>query len=407
MANDYFIHLDNIIPKGSRATAAQVNNIADEIAVGLDKLPTESELKQGELNYSTDTGIANAYVITLGYVPTLTDGLKVAVKVTNANTGSCTLDVNATGEKALKHADGVDLAEGDLVDGQIFESRYDGTEYRIIAKESSAAGIKTLYESNSDTNEYTDAEETKLAGIETAATADQTAAEIKTAYESNTDTNEYTDAEKTKVGTVETDANNYSHPSHTGDVTSSGDGAQTITNNAVTLPKMADMATASFLGRLTAGTGDPQVLSAASARSILNIENGSTADQTNAEIRAAVEAATDSNVFTNADHTKLDKIYHGRMIAGSLTVHGGSGFTAAIGATTLEITHNFGTQNYSVQMTLDSISLPGVSLIAMIVPVKDTVGDKFEVYIIDESGNDITTSTGSPAVAFNFTLMVD
>ena len=38
------------------------------------------------------------------------------------------------------------------------------------------------------------------------------------------------------------------------------------------------------------------------------IESGATADQTNAEIRAAVEAATDSNVFTDADHTKLSGI---------------------------------------------------------------------------------------------------
>jgi hypothetical protein len=38
------------------------------------------------------------------------------------------------------------------------------------------------------------------------------------------------------------------------------------------------------------------------------IESGATADQTNAEIRAAVEAASDSNVFTDADHSKLDGI---------------------------------------------------------------------------------------------------
>ena len=38
------------------------------------------------------------------------------------------------------------------------------------------------------------------------------------------------------------------------------------------------------------------------------IEASATADQTDAEIRAAVEAATDSNVFTDADHTKLDAI---------------------------------------------------------------------------------------------------
>ena len=38
------------------------------------------------------------------------------------------------------------------------------------------------------------------------------------------------------------------------------------------------------------------------------IETNATADQTNAEIRAAVEAATDSNVFTDADHSKLNAI---------------------------------------------------------------------------------------------------
>ncbi len=38
------------------------------------------------------------------------------------------------------------------------------------------------------------------------------------------------------------------------------------------------------------------------------IEASATADQTNAEIRAAVEAASDSNVFTDNDHTKLNNI---------------------------------------------------------------------------------------------------
>ena len=41
------------------------------------------------------------------------------------------------------------------------------------------------------------------------------------------------------------------------------------------------------------------------------IEAGATADQTNAEIRAAVEAASDSNVFTDADHSKLNAIEAG------------------------------------------------------------------------------------------------
>jgi len=42
-----------------------------------------------------------------------------------------------------------------------------------------------------------------------------------------------------------------------------------------------------------------------------NIEAYATADQTDAEIRTAVENATDSNVFTDADHTKLNGIESG------------------------------------------------------------------------------------------------
>ena len=45
---------------------------------------------------------------------------------------------------------------------------------------------------------------------------------------------------------------------------------------------------------------------AAQGSKVDGIEASATADQTNAEIRAAVEAATDSNVFTDADHTKLN-----------------------------------------------------------------------------------------------------
>ena len=56
------------------------------------------------------------------------------------------------------------------------------------------------------TASYTTAEETKLSGIETGATTDQTAGEIKTAYESNSDTNAFTDADHTKLDGIEASA---------------------------------------------------------------------------------------------------------------------------------------------------------------------------------------------------------
>jgi len=55
------------------------------------------------------------------------------------------------------------------------------SQWTIVNKDLNAASIKTSYESNPDTNAFTDAEQIKLSGIETGATADQTAAEILTA----------------------------------------------------------------------------------------------------------------------------------------------------------------------------------------------------------------------------------
>ena len=60
-----------------------------------------------------------------------------------------------------------------------------------------AAQIKTLNESNADTNAFTDADEAKLDGL-----TNETPATIKSAYESNTDTNAFTDAEQTKLAAL-------------------------------------------------------------------------------------------------------------------------------------------------------------------------------------------------------------
>ena len=64
---------------------------------------------------------------------------------------------------------------------------------------------------------------------------------------------------------------------------------------------------------VTSGTVDGRDVSADGTK-LDGIEAGATADQTNTEIRAAVEAATDSNVFTDADHTKLNGIATGAEV---------------------------------------------------------------------------------------------
>ena len=94
----------------------------------------------------------------------------------------------------------------------------------------------------------------------------------------------------------------------TGDVTSSNR-ATTIANDAVTYAKMQNVsATNVVLGRDSAGAGVVEEISAANLRTIINVEDGATADQTKGDIDALGIAAT-----TAVSLTAGDKIIDGNL----------------------------------------------------------------------------------------------
>jgi hypothetical protein len=70
----------------------------------------------------------------------------------------------------------------------------------------SDADVRAAVEAASDSNVFTDADHSKLDGIEANATADQTASEIRTLVESATDSNVFTDADHTKLNAIEDNA---------------------------------------------------------------------------------------------------------------------------------------------------------------------------------------------------------
>lgn len=131
----------------------------------------------------------------------------------------------------------------------------------------------------------------------------------------------------------------------TGDVTGSGTGsfAVTIANGVVTLAKMANVATGTILGRITASTGNVEVLSAANVKSILslgNVENtalstwtGSTNITTLGTITAGTWTGTPvGNAYIATALT--GKTYNGLSVTastGTLTVENGK--TATISNT--------------------------------------------------------------------------
>jgi len=139
-----------------------------------------------------------------------------------------------------------------------------------------ASEIRTLVESASDSNVFTDADHTKLNAIEANATADQTNSEIKTAYEANSDTNAFTDAEKTKLSGIETGAT-------------------------------ADQSNAEIKTAYEANS-NTNAFTDAEKTKLAGIEASATADQSNAEIKTAYEANSDTNVFTDAEKTKLGNL---------------------------------------------------------------------------------------------------
>ena len=100
------------------------------------------------------------------------------------------------------------IVVGGTVDGRDVAAdgtKLDGIETGATGDQTDAE-IRTAVENANDSNVFTDADHTKLNGIETGATADQTNAEIKTAYEANADTNEFSDAEQSKLAGIETAA---------------------------------------------------------------------------------------------------------------------------------------------------------------------------------------------------------
>lgn len=81
-----------------------------------------------------DSGVANAYVVTLAPAPSAyTDGMELEFKPTNDNTGASTINVNGLGAKNIKRIDGTNPAAGDLKTGKFVRVRYDGIEFQILS----------------------------------------------------------------------------------------------------------------------------------------------------------------------------------------------------------------------------------------------------------------------------------
>jgi len=236
------------------------------------------------------------------------------------------------------------------------------------------AEIKTAYENNSDTNAFTDSEKTKLSGIETSADVTD-ATNVASAgavmdgdFTSNgfmkrtgagsytVDTNTYLtavpsgylqnvsedsspqlganlDVQTNEITTSTSNGNIKLNPNGTGVVEIKGDGTSSGTvgtlqlncsnnNHGVKIASPPHSAGASYTLTLPNTDGNANQVLKTDGSGGLDWVDQTTDTNTqlsNAEVRTAVEAASDSNVFTDADHTKLDGLVSNATHTGEVT----------------------------------------------------------------------------------------
>ena len=179
----------NLVFEGStdddNETTLAITNPTDDRTI---TLPDRS----GTVITSGDTGTVTSTMITDGTIVNADVNASAAIDGTkiSPNFGSQNIVTSGT-------VDGRDVsADGSKLDGIDAGAKDDQT----------AAEIRTLVESASDSNVFTDADHSKLNAIEASATADQTDAEIRTAVENATDSNVFTDADHSKLNAIEANA---------------------------------------------------------------------------------------------------------------------------------------------------------------------------------------------------------
>ena len=135
---------------GNTVGASEWNQLADidNLVINSGQTPSASNLDQlaiASARYSsggqffTDSGTANAYVLTpvspfkspvsSGAGEGYFNGMIIIFRAGNANSGASTINVNSAGVKNLKKANGTDVATGDILTTRDVSFRYDGTNF--------------------------------------------------------------------------------------------------------------------------------------------------------------------------------------------------------------------------------------------------------------------------------------
>ncbi len=150
--------------KGAALSAANHDQNIESLSGTVDaKTSTPYKVLYTDQNKTIEVTSAGAFTLQLDAIATLVgsggvDTTKFRVKIKNLGTGTVTVSPN--GSETIDGAASYAVEQYEFVEIQVNAA---GLGWNILSSLYTAARIKTLYESNSDTNEFSDAEQTKLA----------------------------------------------------------------------------------------------------------------------------------------------------------------------------------------------------------------------------------------------------
>lgn len=134
MSNDYFDASSVDVPAGSRARSSQVDDVSEAVESAFDLLPDATDVSDGKINWGTDAGVADAYVVTSSKgLSAYSAGCRVAFLAGNANTGAATINVDGLGVKSITQADGNVLGAAEINTANPVVLIYNGATFRLVA----------------------------------------------------------------------------------------------------------------------------------------------------------------------------------------------------------------------------------------------------------------------------------
>ena len=295
------------------------------------------------------------------------------------------------------------IAVSGTVDGRDVASdgsKLDGIESGATADQT-AAEIRALVESASDSNVFTNADHSKLNGIESGATADQTAAEILTAIKTVDGSGSGLDADTLDGAQPSDTASNSTivKRNSSGYVFANyfNTTANDVTSGVTSI--MVETSNDNYIRHGKAGA----------VRSFLNVEDGATADQSASEILTAIKtvdgagSGLDADTLDGVNSTSFLRSDAADSASQDITFNGGGGAVTIGGNSDIRLNAGNWTGEASAKIQHHSNHLYVQYPDAGTFRVRDSAGN--DNFTVDSSGN--ATAVGNVTAYSDARLKTD